>query len=64
MMEDSKNIKQCATYLMTSRFLERCADYACKLGEAVIYMQSGERIEINCNENTSKACLVKIEAAA
>jgi phosphate transport system protein len=64
MMEDSKNISQCSTYMMTTRFLERCADYACKLGEAVIYMQSGDRIEINCNEETSKACFVKREVAA
>jgi phosphate transport system protein len=62
MMEDSKTIRQCSIYIMASRFLGRCADYACKLAEAAIYVQSGERVEINCSESSSKACFIKAEA--
>jgi phosphate transport system protein len=64
MMEDSKTIRQCSIYIMSSRCLGRCADYACKLAEAAIYMQSGERVEINCSESSSKACFMKAEAVA
>ncbi len=46
MMEDSKNIKQGAHYIMVSRYLERCADHACKMAEKIHYMVTGEWIEI------------------
>lgn len=46
MMEDSKNITRCAHYIMVARYLERCADHACKIAEKVQYMITGERIEI------------------
>ncbi|MCX6683372.1 MAG: phosphate signaling complex protein PhoU [Methanoregula sp.] len=42
MMEDPKNISRC----MVARYLERCADHACKIAENVHYMEIGERIEI------------------
>ena len=51
-----------AAIKMASRFLGRCADYACKLAEAAIYMQSGERVEINCSESSVKACFVRADA--
>lgn len=47
MMEDPKNIPRCTHYIMVSRYLERCADHACKIVENVHYMQTGERIEIH-----------------
>ena len=46
MMEDNKNIEQCMYYIIISRFLERCADYACKIAEKVNYMVTGKRVEI------------------
>jgi phosphate transport system protein len=46
MMEDPKNIPRCTHYIMIARYLERCADHACKIAENVHYMETGERIEI------------------
>ena len=46
MMEDPRNIPRCTHYIMVARYLERCADHACKIAENVHYMQTGERIEI------------------
>jgi phosphate transport system protein len=47
MMEDQKVIKRCAQYMMVSRYLERCADHACKMAEKIHYMITGEHIEID-----------------
>lgn len=46
MMEDPKNISRCTHYIMVARYLERCADHACKIAENVHYMETGERTEI------------------
>ena len=46
MMEDSKSITRCAHYMMIARYLERCADHACKMAEKINYMVTGKRIEI------------------
>jgi phosphate transport system protein len=46
MMEDPKSITRCTHYILISRYLERCADHACKIAENVHYMETGERIEI------------------
>lgn len=46
MMEDPKSITRCTNYILVARYLERCADHACKIAENVHYMQTGERIEI------------------
>lgn len=46
MMEDQRNIPQCIAYIMTSRYLERCGDHACKIAEKVIYMVDGKIVEI------------------
>jgi phosphate transport system protein len=46
MMQDSKNIKRCMYYIMIARYLERCADHACKLAEKIQYMVTGRRVEI------------------
>ena len=45
-MEDPKNITRCTHYIMVTRYLERCADHACKIAENVHSMETGERIEI------------------
>ncbi len=47
MMEDQKNIKRCTHYIMVARYLERCADHACKIAEKIHYMVTGEHIEID-----------------
>ena len=47
MMEDPKNISRCTHYIMVARYLERCADHACKIAENVQYMETGERVEIH-----------------
>jgi len=47
MMEDPKNISRCTHYIMVARYLERCADHACKIAENVQYMETGERVDIH-----------------
>ena len=47
MMENPKNITRCTHYIMVARYLERCADHACKIAENVQYMNTGERVEIH-----------------
>jgi phosphate transport system protein len=47
MMEDPRSITHCTYYIMVARYLERCADHACKIAENVHYMETGERIEIH-----------------
>ena len=61
MMEDPKVIKRCTDYIMVSRYLERCADHACKMAEKIFYMETGERVEIDCREETSKACFTGVK---
>ena len=46
MMEDSRTINQCSTYMIVARSLERCGDHAVKVAEKIYYMETGERIEI------------------
>ncbi len=47
MIHDQKIIKQAINLLFIGRFLERIADHATNIGERVIYMVTGERVEIN-----------------
>lgn len=47
MMEDPRSISRCTHYIMVARYLERCADHACKIAENVHYMHTGERVEIH-----------------
>jgi phosphate transport system protein len=46
MGENPKTITQCAHYIMIARYLERCADHVCKMGEKIHYMVTGEHVEI------------------
>jgi phosphate transport system protein len=46
MMENPKNITQATYYIIIARYLERCADHACKMAENIHYMETGDRIEI------------------
>ncbi len=61
MMEDPKVIKRCTDYIMVARYLERCADHACKMAEKIFYMETGERVEIDCREETSMACFTGVK---
>jgi len=61
MMEDPKVITRCTYYIMVARYLERCADHACKIAEKIIYMVSGQHVEIDCREETSKACFMGVK---
>jgi phosphate transport system protein len=47
MRENPKTITNCTHSIMVARYLERCADHACKIAENVHYMETGERIEIH-----------------
>ena len=60
MIEDPKIITRCMNYTMVARYLERCADHACKMAEKIFYMVTGERVEIDCREETSKACFTRV----
>lgn len=46
MMEDQSTITRCMHYVMIARYLERCADHACKIAEKVHYMVKGAHMEI------------------
>jgi phosphate transport system protein len=61
MMEEPKVITRCTYYIMIARYLERCADHACKIAEKIIYMISGQHVEIDCREETSKACFTGVK---
>jgi len=56
MIEEPKVITRCMHYTMVARYLERCADHACKMAEKITYMVTGQRVEIDCSEDTSKTC--------
>jgi len=47
MIEDQKIVKQATHLLFIGRYLERIADHATNIGERVIYMVTGDRVEIN-----------------
>ncbi len=47
MMEDQKTITRCVNYIVIARYLERCADHACKMAEKIHYMVTGEHIDID-----------------
>ena len=45
MMEDSKKITAGINYILVARYLERIADHSCNIGERVVYMVTGERMD-------------------
>lgn len=47
MMEDPKTITQATYLLFVSRYLERIADHATNIAEEAIYLETGERKELN-----------------
>ena len=56
MMEDPTVITRCTCYIIIARYLERCGDHACKMAEKIVYMVTGQRVEIDCREDSSKTC--------
>lgn len=47
MMQDLKNIPQATAFLLVAGHLERIADHATNLGEMVVYVVEGKRIDLN-----------------
>ncbi len=47
MMQDHRTIQQATSLLFVARHLERMADYCTNLGEAVYFMITGERKDLN-----------------
>jgi len=47
MIEDHKNIDQATQFLFVARYLERIADHATNICEWVIYLESGQHIDLN-----------------
>ena len=62
MMEDPKKIERCTYYIMVARYLERCGDHACKMAEKIYYMETGERVEIDCREYSNKPCFLGVKS--
>ncbi len=61
MIEDPKVITRCTYYIMIARYLERCADHACKMAEKIVYMTTGDRVEIDCRDKTGKTCFTGVK---
>ncbi|MGB9678662.1 MAG: phosphate signaling complex protein PhoU [Thermoanaerobacteraceae bacterium] len=47
MMEDPKNIDQATQFLFVARYLERIADHTTNICEWVIFLDTGEHIDLN-----------------
>ncbi len=47
MMQDAKNIPQATELLLVAGHLERLGDHATNLGELVIYVAQGKRVDFN-----------------
>jgi len=46
MMKDPNNVKQAVSLLFIARYLERIGDHATNLSEMIVYMITGERLEL------------------
>ncbi|MBM3300523.1 MAG: hypothetical protein FJY85_11255, partial [Deltaproteobacteria bacterium] len=45
MMEDPKKVPMGMHFILVARYLERIADHSCNIGERVVYMITGERVD-------------------
>ncbi|MGD1060779.1 MAG: phosphate signaling complex protein PhoU [Methanomassiliicoccales archaeon] len=45
MMEDPRKITAGTNWILVARYLERVADHSCNIGERVVYMVTGERMD-------------------
>ncbi len=58
MMEDPRKITAGTNWILVARYLERVADHSCNIGERVVYMVTGERMDAKKrkDEMSSKRC--------
>jgi phosphate transport system protein len=58
MMEDPRKITAGTNWILVARYLERVADHSCNIGERVVYMVTGERMDAKKrkDEMNSKRC--------
>ncbi len=47
MKTDTSVIESFCAYLLINRYIERCGDHACRMGELVFYMQTGKKVNID-----------------
>lgn len=47
MQEEKDSVPVLTRYVIIDRYLERCGDQACNIAEMVVYMVTGERVEIH-----------------
>jgi len=47
MIEDPKKVHQAAHLILVSQYLERVGDHATNLGEGIVFMVTGERVDLN-----------------
>jgi len=59
MAKDPKNIKQATYLLFIARYLERIGDHATNLSEMIVYMITGERLELKEGHVETKLFNVK-----
>ena len=52
MMEDPTLITDGTNYVLAARYLERIADHSCNIGERVVYMVTGERMDPRTRKQT------------
>jgi phosphate uptake regulator len=52
MMEDPSTITDGTRYILAARYLERIADHSCNIGERVVYMVTGERMDPRARRRT------------
>jgi len=56
MLEDPKNITLGAQVMLAARYLERIADHACNIGEKVVFMVKGERMDHYLPKKSPQLC--------
>jgi phosphate transport system protein len=45
MIEDPRNITTGTHFILVARYLERIADHACNIGDRVVFMVTGKRLD-------------------
>jgi len=56
MIEDPKRITAGTHIILVARYLERIADHACNIGERVVYMVTGERMNPKERQKADRTC--------
>ncbi|MDD1770187.1 MAG: phosphate signaling complex protein PhoU [Methanomassiliicoccales archaeon] len=55
MMEDPRKITTGTNWILVARYLERVADHSCNIGERVVYMVTGERMDAKKRKDESRS---------